>query len=89
MLPRRIITDDGQRQIGEVFRDEVRALQSRDVRGCVEIKFQAPHAIDAMLFPQLCLLGGVELARHRRDAHCLISTQVPRPPTFTLRLFTT
>ena len=29
-------------------------------QACVEIKFRAPHAIDAMLSPQLCLLAGVE-----------------------------
>ena len=65
MLPRRIITDDGQRQIGEVFRDEVRALQSRDVRGCVEIKFQAPQAHE-----------GPRNISQDNLTHCLISTQV-------------
>ena len=34
---------------------------------CVEIKFQAPHAIDAMVSSQLHLLDGVEVPRHRRD----------------------
>ena len=28
---------------------------------CVEIKFRAPHAIDAMVSPQLRLLDGVEV----------------------------
>jgi hypothetical protein len=39
----------------------------------VEIKFQAPHAIDAML---LCILYGMVVPRHRREdlAHWLIST---------------
>jgi hypothetical protein len=41
---------------------------------CVEIKFQAPHAIDAML---LCMLHGMMIPHHRREdlAHWLISTQ--------------
>ena len=33
----------------------------------MEIKFQAPDAIDAMLSPQLRLLDSVEVPRHRRD----------------------
>ena len=31
------------------------------------VKFQAPHAIDAMLSPQLRLPDGVEFPGHRRD----------------------
>jgi hypothetical protein len=31
----------------------------------VEIKYRAPHAIDATLSPQLHLLDGVQIPRHR------------------------
>ena len=50
-----------------------------------EIKVQAPHAIDAMLSPQLRLLDGVEvhegLCNSSQDnlTHWLISTQAPAP----------
>ena len=49
---------------------------------CVEIKFQAPHAIDATLSPSLCLLDGVEVHKGLHNSsqdnltHWLISTQV-------------
>ena len=41
-------------------------------QACVEIKFRAPHAIDAMLSLQLCLLDGVEFPGHRREPHSLV-----------------
>ena len=41
----------------------------------MEIKLQAPHAIDATLSPQPRLLDGVEV--HDNLTHCLISMQVP------------
>ena len=49
---------------------------------CVKIKFQAPHAIDAMVSSQLHLLDGVEVHKGLRNSsqdnltHWLISTQV-------------
>ena len=43
-------------------------LRDRDLAApCVEIKFRAPHAIDAMSSPWLRLLDGVEFPGHRRD----------------------
>ena len=36
-------------------------------RACVEIKFQAPHAIDTILSPQLHLLDGVEVHEGLRN----------------------
>jgi len=45
---------------------------------CVEIKVQAPHAIDAILSPQLQLLDGVEVPRHRRGV--VFVTSSPRWP---------
>ena len=40
-------------------------VTQRHVGTCVEIKLQ--HATDAMLSPQLRLLDGVGILRHRRD----------------------
>ena len=56
---------------GRIGRLVMRAAQSNPnisiVPVSVEIKFRAPHAIDAMLSLQLCLLDGVAIQRHRRD----------------------
>ena len=41
-------------------------FENYDVDTCVEIKFQAPHAIDATSFPWLRPLDGVESPGHRR-----------------------
>jgi hypothetical protein len=43
------------------------ALLLSSVTVCVEIKFRAPHAIDATCFPYLRLRDGVAIPRHRRD----------------------
>jgi hypothetical protein len=43
------------------------ALLLSSVMVCVEIKFRAPHAIDATCFPYLRLRDGVAIPRHRRD----------------------